>query len=189
MGLVETKRKEVLSRAGAVTHYRLKWEFFVAEFRRFLKEQGEKSDVDIARKLMEQGEESDVDMERKLMEQDKESSRTLNISLTSSLTSSLTPSLDGREVKYHPAVEIYLRVTGLPELPKRAETLIVKARIEMEAQMQLWETVVRNYIGCGWNPQNVVNMLGYYNRGEIPAVKKPEPAETGYQFGTIEDFE
>ena len=42
---------------------------------------------------------------------------------------------------------------------------------EEESSLQLWEDVVFAYIGMGWNPGNVKNMLTFFEKGEIPGVK------------------
>jgi hypothetical protein len=96
-----------------------------------------------------------------------------------------------------PAIEIYRRVTG--RYPARAgEALVLEAEIESEADRRRWEQVIRCYIGCGWNPQNLSGMLDYYRRGELPgnyrgrstyrAASKRATGTTPYRVARIEDF-
>lgn len=39
------------------------------------------------------------------------------------------------------------------------------------ADLEFWGQVVKSYVGLGWNPTNVKNMLEYYGRREIPTGK------------------
>ncbi len=42
---------------------------------------------------------------------------------------------------------------------------------DSEKALELWGSVVLNYVGMGWNPQNVKGMLEFFERGEIPKSK------------------
>jgi DNA mismatch repair ATPase MutL len=55
--------------------------------------------------------------------------------------------------------------------PKAWYDDIVEAVGEESADLELWGQVVKAYIGLGWNPGNVKNMLAYYEKREIPATK------------------
>ena len=48
---------------------------------------------------------------------------------------------------------------------------IVEAVGEESADLELWGRVVKAYVGQGWNPTNVANMLDFYGRREIPTTK------------------
>lgn len=48
---------------------------------------------------------------------------------------------------------------------------IVEAVGEEPADLELWGQIVKAYVGLGWNPGNVKNMLAYYEKREIPATK------------------
>jgi hypothetical protein len=50
--------------------------------------------------------------------------------------------------------------------------LVGEARIETEAQARLWREVIQHWIGCGWNPHNVVGMLEYYRQGRLPTTRR-----------------
>jgi len=50
-------------------------------------------------------------------------------------------------------------------------TDIAEAVGEESSNLELWGQIVKAYIGCGWNPGNVKNMLEFYGRREIPATK------------------
>lgn len=45
--------------------------------------------------------------------------------------------------------------------------------------LEFWAKVVKAYIGCGWNPGNVANMLDFYRRGEIPTTGPPDRGGNG----------
>ena len=45
---------------------------------------------------------------------------------------------------------------------------IVETVGEDEANLEFWEKVVIGYVGRGWNPFNVTNMLDFYRRREVP---------------------
>jgi hypothetical protein len=101
----------------------------------------------------------------------------------------------------HPAVEAYRAVTGRYP-PKETEPLITEAGIETASELQFWESVIRRFIGCGWNPQNIDGMLDYYQRRELPTTRpnplspKRRPHEKNlypasnqaYRFATPADF-
>lgn len=40
-----------------------------------------------------------------------------------------------------------------------------------QANLDLWGSIVKAWVGLGWNPTNVSGMLEFYGRREIPAVK------------------
>jgi len=56
--------------------------------------------------------------------------------------------------------------------PKSWYEKINKAIGENEDDLRLWESIVSNYVGSGWNPGNVRNMLEFYSRREIPGMGK-----------------
>jgi hypothetical protein len=112
----------------------------------------------------------------------------------------------GQEGGKHPAIEIYRQVTGRYP-PPAAEPLITEAGIETAQEQQLWEKVIRSFICCGWRAQNIVGMLDFYHRQEIPGTRPRRDARSGsrwggynggtqaslgrqqgYQFATLEDF-
>ena len=67
------------------------------------------------------------------------------------------------------AVEVYRSVAyTYPE--KCIWDDIEKAVGDKPNDLELWRDVVKNYIGLGWNKTNVVNMLGYFERREIPTM-------------------
>ena len=55
--------------------------------------------------------------------------------------------------------------------PKAWYSKIADAVGEEPAALDLWGQVVLAYIGLGWNPGNVKNMLAYYEKREIPTTK------------------
>ena len=55
--------------------------------------------------------------------------------------------------------------------PKAWYPKITEAVGEKSADLEFWGQVVLAYIGLGWNPGNVSNMLEFYGRREIPATK------------------
>lgn len=81
--------------------------------------------------------------------------------------------------------------------PKAWYSKIAEAVGEKPADLELWGQVVLAYIGCGWNPGNVKNMLDFYGRREIPGSKgmgkTSEPAgfegirEWGRRHGVLEE--
>lgn len=102
----------------------------------------------------------------------------------------------------HPAVERYRQVTG--RYPRRAaEPLILECAIETEADLALWEKIIRAYVGCGWNAMNVTGMCDFYRRREIPNTRPNKSLNGGhyydkknrnrfksfYRAGTEADFE
>jgi len=38
--------------------------------------------------------------------------------------------------------------------------------------LELWGKIVKAYVGQGWNPNNIANMLEFYQRREIPSNNK-----------------
>lgn len=55
--------------------------------------------------------------------------------------------------------------------PKAWYDDIVEAVGKEPANLELWGQIVKAYVGLGWNPGNVKNMLAYYEKREIPATK------------------
>lgn len=47
---------------------------------------------------------------------------------------------------------------------KRVEGIVGEA----EEDLDFWGLVVLHYVGHGWNPTNVANMLRFYARGQVP---------------------
>ena len=55
--------------------------------------------------------------------------------------------------------------------PKAWYSKIADAVGEQPVDLEFWGQIVLAYIGLGWNPGNVKNMLAYYEKREIPATK------------------
>ena len=55
--------------------------------------------------------------------------------------------------------------------PKAWYTKIAETVGEKPEDLEFWGQVVLAYIGLGWNPGNVSNMLAYYEKREIPVTK------------------
>lgn len=78
----------------------------------------------------------------------------------------------------HPAIETYRAVTG--HYPRQeTEPLITAAGIETEAELQFWENVIRHFSGCGWRRDNIVGMVEYYQRRELPATRPNRRSNKG----------
>jgi len=60
---------------------------------------------------------------------------------------------------------------------------IAEAVGEESSNLKLWGQIVKAYIGCGWNPGNVKNMLEFYGRREIPATKGQRNANASPHAG------
>ena len=60
--------------------------------------------------------------------------------------------------------------------PKAWYSKIAEVVGEDPADLELWGQIVLAYIGLGWNPGNVKNMLAYYEKREIPGMKQPKTA-------------
>jgi len=50
---------------------------------------------------------------------------------------------------------------------------------EESADLEFWGRVVKAYVGLGWNPTNVKNMLDFYQRREVPPGNKGEQPHAG----------
>ena len=60
--------------------------------------------------------------------------------------------------------------------PKAWYAKIADAVGEKPVDLEFWGQVVLAYVGLGWNPGNVKNMLAYYEKREIPATKGQQKA-------------
>ena len=60
--------------------------------------------------------------------------------------------------------------------PKAWYSKITDAVGEKPVDLELWGQIVLTYIGLGWNPGNVKNMLAYYEKREIPVTKGQQKA-------------
>lgn len=69
-----------------------------------------------------------------------------------------------------PAVQVYRENTNRYP-PKKLWGKIADAVGEGEEALDRWGETVAHYIGCGWNPTNVITMLEFFNRGEIPGIE------------------
>ncbi len=65
------------------------------------------------------------------------------------------------------SVEVY-RAEAMTYPEKTTWEMINKAVGDDPEDLNFWQQVVSNYIGHGWNKTNIVTMLKYYNRREIP---------------------
>jgi hypothetical protein len=70
----------------------------------------------------------------------------------------------------HPAIIAFRDAAGkYPQKPIWAD--IIKAVGDEPGNLTFWGQVVTRYIGTGWNPSNVVGMIDWYKRHELPGVK------------------
>jgi len=70
-----------------------------------------------------------------------------------------------------PAIEVF-RLNTQRYPPKILYDDIVAAVGTSEVNLKLWASIVKAYVGNGWNPGNVRNMLEYFKKREIPAPAK-----------------
>ncbi len=68
-----------------------------------------------------------------------------------------------------PAVHVY-RENANRFPPKKLWGKIADLVGEGEAELCRWGETIAHYIGCGWNPSNVVGMMDFFSRNEIPGV-------------------
>lgn len=69
-----------------------------------------------------------------------------------------------------PAVAVYREISQ--RYPKRSlYEMIDQAVGDAPDNLDLWRRVVTAYIASGWNPINLLGMLEYYKRREVPAPK------------------
>lgn len=57
------------------------------------------------------------------------------------------------------------------------------------SNLELWGKVVKGYVGQGWNPTNVSNMLEFYQRKEIPGDKHRSDGKDPPHAGILEWME
>jgi len=58
---------------------------------------------------------------------------------------------------------------------------ITEAVGDADADLEFWGGVIKAWLGCGWNPQNVAGMLDYHHRRELPKTGRGRRA--GYREG------
>ena len=66
------------------------------------------------------------------------------------------------------AVEVYREAAGRYP-PKSLWPYIAEAVGDDAQALMRWRVTVLAYVGCGWNPANVTNQLGYFQRRALPA--------------------
>jgi hypothetical protein len=71
-----------------------------------------------------------------------------------------------------PAVRLYCQKARRPEpIPELAET-IAEAVGELPEDLEFFGQVLVAYLGQGWNGDNILNILDFYRRREIPQPKR-----------------
>ncbi|MCP4567953.1 MAG: hypothetical protein GY841_10275 [FCB group bacterium] len=70
----------------------------------------------------------------------------------------------------HPAITTFRE--NAHRYPAKAWYSKIESAVgDSEKALELWGSVVLNYVGMGWNPQNVKGMLEFFERGEVPKSK------------------
>jgi len=78
------------------------------------------------------------------------------------------PTPDSSSPQRHPAVKAYIDLTGRSPPSDHWQQQIADQVGEVPDDVARWTRVAQAWVGIGWNPGNVLGMLEYYLRGEIP---------------------
>ena len=73
----------------------------------------------------------------------------------------------------HPAAEAYRDVTHYRVHHDWVDEVVDTVGDDV-MEIARWRSTVRTYVGSGWNPKNIANMLRMFRQGETPGVKPRE---------------
>jgi len=78
------------------------------------------------------------------------------------------PPAQAQDGSPHPAIGLYLQLTGEKEVPKGSWTARIQEVVGLDpARLNQWGRVIDDWIGKGWRPDNVSGLLDCYQRGGI----------------------
>ena len=75
----------------------------------------------------------------------------------------LVARIEGKIRAQEPAVVAYKQITGKSPPTAWCDDLVATVQ-----DCERWRNVVKAYIGQGWNPSNVANMLEFYRNNDVP---------------------
>jgi len=91
----------------------------------------------------------------------------------------------------HPAVKAYRGITSL-QVPKVWLAVLINAIGDDPAKLLLWDSIVKDWIGYGWNKGNIKGMIealqaGGLSKNSAPGKAKPNRPATAPVVKTVDD--